>query len=473
MDERLKGAQEWFRKGTEAMNHQNWDYAIECFGTATKLAPENLLYRQTRHGCIRKKYDDNGSGARMSGVKLMGIRGRIKKCRVRKDWKGVETAAEEGLEVNPWDPHLYFDLGEASYELNNSEIARFAMSRAVELDRENIDFNRKLGHTLHERGEFDGAIACFVRINKLDPMDSDARSMISRLHAEKTMDHGKYNSADSTRDVTSEDSKQLNAYEMDRQARRGGGGGGQKQAPGESATADLQHAIRKEPENLNNYLKLADIYKEERQFPKAIETLSKALEVSNDNTDIRELLEDVQLLQLKEDLGVAVERARKNPGKERLEEKAKSLRKELAEKEIAVYADRVQRYPNDIRLKFDLAERYRQTRQWAKAIPLLQQSSADNRLKGQALVALGECFVRENKLDLGRRQFEKALEEINVHDHADEFKKAHYYLARVYEKAGKAEQAEDHYTEILSIDYEYKDVLKRLEAMSTEGSIED
>jgi tetratricopeptide (TPR) repeat protein len=471
MDERTKGAQEWFRKGTEAMNHKNWDYAIECFGTSMKLVPDNLLFRQTRHGCIRKKYDDNGTGARMTGVKLMGIRGTIKKCRMRKDWKGVETAAEKGLEINPWDAQLYFDLGEASYELENGDVAGFAMSRAVELDRDNIEFNRKLGHTLHKRGEFDGAIACFVRINKLLPTDADARSMISRLHAEKTMDRGKYNTADSTRDVKSEPEKPVDAYEQERQERRASRNAA-KAAPGESASTDLQHAIRKDPKDLNNYLKLADVFRDERKLGKSVEILSEALEISDDNPDVREQLEDAQLAVMKEDLGEAVERARKNPGKQRLEDKAGTLKQELVKKEIDVYARRVERYPNDLRIKFDLAERYRNVKQWSKAIPLLQQSSSDSRIKGEALVALGECFIRDNKLDLGRRQFDKALEAINVHDHPDAFKKAHYFLARIYQKAGKTEQAEDHFHEILSIDYEYRDVLKRLESMADDSSLD-
>lgn len=474
MDERTKGAQEWFKKGTEAMNHQNWDYAIECFGTSTRLAPENQLYRQTRHGCIRKKYGDNGSGARMAGVRLMGIRGRIKKCRMRKDWKGVEAAAEEGLEVNPWDAQLYFDLGEACYQQDNKDIASFAFTRAVELDRQNIEYNRRLGHVLHERSDFDGAIAAFSRIHKLDSMDTDARSMIGRLHAEKTMDHGKYNSADSTRDVKSEPQQPVNAYEQDRRARRGQRT--EKDAPGESVATDLQHAIRKDPKNINNYLKLADHFREERNLKRAQEVLTQAVEVSENNPDVVEQLEDVQLQLMRDDLAEAVERARKHPEKQRLAEKATALRTELVDKEIDVLSRRIERYPNDLRIKFDLADRYRQVKNWTKAIPLLQQSSSDNRLKGRALVALGECFVRDNKLDLGRRQFEKALEAINVHDNPDAFKNAHYFLGRIYEKAGKTEQAENHFHEILSIDYEYRDVLKRLEKLGGDeglGGVED
>ncbi len=78
---------------------------------------------------------------------------------------------------------------------------------------------------------------------------------------------------------------------------------------------------------------------------------------------------------------------------------------------------------------------------------------------------LGECFTRDGKLDLARRQFEKALEGLNFNDRPDAFRNAHYWLGRIYEKAGKTEQAENHYNEVLAVDYEFRDVLDRLQKL--------
>lgn len=154
MNEREKGAQEWFKKGTEAMNHKNWDYAIKAFGMCVVLTPEMLLYRQSKHGCIRKSFNDNGSGAKMAGMRLMGVRGRVKKCRMQKDWKGIETAVEEGLLLNPWDAQLMFDLGDACENQQNLTVAKYALERAVEYDKDNIEYNRRLGHLLIERRDY-------------------------------------------------------------------------------------------------------------------------------------------------------------------------------------------------------------------------------------------------------------------------------------------------------------------------------
>ena len=140
-DPLAKAAAEWFQKGTDAMNRQNWDFAVECFGSAVKMKPDVVLYRQTKHGCSRKMYNDNGSGAKMAGMKLMGVRGKIKKARGKSEWKELIQHAEEGLSINPWDGNLFAELGKAAAELQWGEIAQYALSKAVEVERENIDFN--------------------------------------------------------------------------------------------------------------------------------------------------------------------------------------------------------------------------------------------------------------------------------------------------------------------------------------------
>jgi tetratricopeptide (TPR) repeat protein len=345
------------------------------------------------------------------------------------------------------------------------------LERAVEYDKDNIEYNRRLGHLLIERRDYKPARACFERIYKLDPNDSDARSMMSRIDAEATMDRGGYDNAENTRDVKVEQPvAPVNAYEADRQARKGTPK--VADAPGESDETDLLHAIRKEPTNLNLYLKLADLYIKDRLFGKAQDQYNKALEISNGNADIRERLHEVQLLMLRNDLSEAEDRVRNSPGKERLVEKVKTLKGELLTREIEFLTHSVELHPNDMRKKYDLAQRMMSIKEPGKAIPLLQQAVSDPRIKVESLVLLGECFAKDGKLDLGRRQFEKALDGLSATDKPDPFKTAHYYLGRIYEKAKKNDQAEHHYGEILAVDYEYKDVLKRLEGLQgTEGGI--
>lgn len=458
-----KAAQDWFKKGSDAMGRQNWDFAVECYTNSVKMKPANLLYRQTKHGCCRKLHNDNGSGVRMASMKLMGLRGKIKKARSKKDWALMDQLAEEGMITNPWDAQLHADIGEACSELDYDNVSCYAWEQACKHDSENIPYLKAFGEVLAQNGKYDKARTCFEKVYKLDPADSEARSRMSQLDAEKTMNRG-YEGSDSTKDVKVEQPEEaVNAYELDRQARRGKPQ--ESVAPGESEEADLKNAIRKDPENLALYQKLIDHYRDENQYSNALQIVEKAIEVEPSNEDFKLAMEEIELEALQERLAEANDRFRKHPDRENLKTKVAKLSAEVHKKEIAVLIKQVENHPNDMKLKFDLAQLHRRTKKFALAIPLLQQAVADSRHKEAALVALGECFVRSGKTDLGRRQFIKALETLNSADAPDPFKTAHYFLGRVYEKAGKNEEAENHYNDILMVDYEYRDVLKRLEQL--------
>jgi len=56
-----RAAEEWFRKGTEALQKENFEYAMECFATSAKMRPDNVLYRQSLHGVIERM--DGGDGS--------------------------------------------------------------------------------------------------------------------------------------------------------------------------------------------------------------------------------------------------------------------------------------------------------------------------------------------------------------------------------------------------------------------------
>lgn len=457
-DPLASAAQDWFKKGTDAMQRENYDFAVECFSNAAKMKPDVQLFRQTKLGCCRRMYGDNKTGARMASMKLMPIRGKIKKAKMKKDWKGVDTLAEQGLTINPWDIQLLMDLGEAASEQENNDVARFGFFEAVKLDTKNVANNLKLGYLLFDRNEFEEARKSFQRVRDVDPMHSEARTMLSRCDTQSVI-HRSYEGKESTKEVAKEEPEATNAYEADRQARRGSRK--ESVAPGESEEMDLRAAIRKDDRNVARYQKLIALLESERRFPEAIEQIDLALELAPGDQGLTELKEDFELEIMKERLAEATERARKNPGRERVVEKAKALQAEYSVREVKVLTSRIESHPNDMKLKVELAERYRKQKKFKQAIPLLQQATKDTRLQNAALVKLGECFVRTGQMSLGKRQFDKALEQLNSQDHPDEFKLAHYFLGRLNEKAENNDQAEFHYGEILGIDWEYKDVQKR------------
>ena len=274
------------------------------------------------------------------------------------------------------------------------------------------------------------------------------------------MRRGGYEDAKSTQEMKT-------AYDFDRKSAQKSSGPQEADGPGMSVEADLQRAIRKNPADVGSHLKLADLYKREKRLEEAAELLSTALQISGGDPTIREQAEDVELDRMRQNHELAKDAFRANPQDETAKRNAVELGKEILQREIEILSHRVERYKKDARLKYELAQRYMQAQAFAQAIPLLQQATADSRIECEVCVKLGDCFHREKKPTLALRQFEKAKELVNVHEKPDLFKTIHYALGVLYQAANDKEKAEVHFQEVLSVDYEYRDTLKRLEALQS------
>jgi tetratricopeptide (TPR) repeat protein len=450
-----KWASDCYRKGVEAMEKQNWDLAVEMFGMCAKFVPDNLMYRQLLRNSEYKKYNDNKTGAgTFAKSKLLSIRGRIKKARGKEEWDEVDKACEEGLALNPWDTQLNQDLAEAARKREHLEVAKFAMMSAQKSDPNNKPLNIALAEVLEDRGEYDEAAKVWEHICRLDPNDGQARSRLSGCHTKNTLDRGGYEDAKSTQSVA---------------VNRGRGPKpGESMAPGESEETDLKHAIRKEPDRVEHYLKLANHYKKTRKLDQAYETLNTALQVSGNDPGVRELLEDVELARMEANLELAKEAATRDKT-DTARNNAAALANEFHKRKLEVVSRRSERYPQDLNLKFELAKLFMHFQKWAQAIPLLQQASKQTRLEPAARVHMGKCFIYDKKLPLAKGQLERGVA-VLTHD-ADPklFVEAHYLLARVCDELGDKPTAEKHYGEVLVVDYEYKDAKDRLEKLQGGG----
>lgn len=458
-----KLAADCIKKAQEAMGKQGFDYASQMASTAVKMVPDNLLFRQTLRGCQRKMYKDNKSGASMAFLKINGIRSKVKKARSAKNWAEMDAAAEEGLMVNPWDGQFNADLGEAARERNFMEVSQFALETATSADSapENKEFLISLATTYELRRDYRKAVSTLEKVMKLDPLNGAIRSKIHALGADEVIDRANYDGAKDTQEVRVDKQPNKVGYE---ESVKGDAkiGSGEMLAPGEDKANDLLRAIKKDPTSIANYIKLADHYKREGMLEQAAKAMKNAFDINGDQ-NIREQMEDIELEMVRKNVMFAKEAASRSPDDADAKKNAFDLQKELREQEIEVFSRRVERYPADLKLKHELALRFMAAARHANAIPLLQQASKDIRLEAQVLVSLGKCFLAQKQNQLASRQFQKAAEKLNFNDHPEPFKECHYLLGRLAEASKDLSTAEKHYSEVLAIDYSYKDVAARLE----------
>ena len=191
-----------WRRGNEAIQKENWDYAIQMYFTAVKLLSRQSHLPAVAAVC-RVQEVQQQRHRRYDGRRCVRWvrRGRSRSAGCRRTGPALDVAAEEGLQVNPWDLGFNTDVGDAAKALGYPEVAMFAYEEVLKKDPGNKEVNKSLALVLEERGEYKRASDCWRRILKQEPTNGEARSKITALDTKGVMDRGGYEGADSTRGV--------------------------------------------------------------------------------------------------------------------------------------------------------------------------------------------------------------------------------------------------------------------------------
>jgi len=122
----------------------------------------------------------------------------------------------------------------------------------------------------------------------------------------------------------------------------------------------------------------------------------------------------------------------------------------------------VEKYPNDLQIRFDLGELYFKAGKISEAISEFQRAQNNPHKRIQAMGYLGQCFARRGINDLAARTLENAIKEKLTFD--DEKKDLIYRLGWVLEQMGRKQEAIEQFKLIYETDIGYKDVAAKVDA---------
>jgi tetratricopeptide (TPR) repeat protein len=455
--------QQCFEQGSKSASQNQFDYAVDMFDICVKGDPANHIYIKQYLAGLGKKYHDNKKGAGFtSAPKVKMLQGGVKKSAYSKDWNAVLEKGWDVLKINPWDVWTLSAMAEAAAELHFDEAQLTYLKQALDVDPKDAEVNRKCGRALALLGHFDQAITCWHRVELAKPGDEEAARAVADLAIERTITKGGYEEAESGTDVRADKGKLAEITE-----------GESKFTP----VQRLERSIAKTPDDIGLYLELADLHTREERFIQAEEVLRKALEASGGDVMVRERLEDAQLRTARGQLQVAKTKAakEKTPDSYAL---YKKMKKELNSAELDVYRSRSERYPNNLRHKYELAVRLKKAEEYSEAIKSFQAASGDPKTKAQVHLGLGECFQAIKQYKLALQNYEAALEALSPRE-VDDRKWALYLagylslaLAEKHLPGGDSqghqelERAENHLNELASLEFGYKDVAKLLDRIA-------
>jgi tetratricopeptide (TPR) repeat protein len=452
-----KGLQQSFERANKVMAQPSYDfnYVGELLTTCVLGDPANDAYVVAFVENQQKRYKNNRKGAPLASFKERGARSAIKKAEAAGQWDEVVKNGLQVLKVNPWDVHALRALGTAAKNSGDFLSEMRWLKFALESNAKDPETNIQCAKALAERGQFDQAIACWHRVEQLRPEHAEPQRAISELTVRKTMQRGGFEEEKKKKATTPKAKDQQAAAEAEA-----------AKAEAEAEEQSLRRKILKDPKNMANYFELAEAMRNKGRFAEAEEVYAKAYEISGHDPDVRERWIDVQLQRARAETVDA--RNRRKESRE-AEQEYLRLRKELNDKEMQRAKFLCERYPNNLRFKYDLAIVYRLMGKYGEAIKEFQAARNDPRCKGLCLLGLGQCFQAIKQGRLAIHHYELAVQEIPDRD-ADNKKEALYLAAKMaMDELKDNKLAEKHLSVLAGLDFSYKDVADLLAKLAEDG----
>ncbi len=434
-----KQLQQNYERGEQNLS-KNIDYAIEMFILCVLGDPSKLIYVQSLLGTLRKKHSGKSRG--LAGVFAAGGRAKVRKLAAQEKYIEAIKTGIDILKNNPGDHNCLLAMAEVAEKIGADEVQGGYLKAALDAVPKDVEVNRQCAKFAADRGNYDQAIACWVRIKDVKGVGEEAEREISRLQVEKTIGAGR------STGMRAPEKQPLDAAAAE-------------------ATADpieqLRQMIKDDPAQVEARLELADLLEKQQKRDEAEQVLADALSVSGKDIKVQEHIEDRQIRWAKQRVHIAEKRF--------LEDASDSNRKTLDQlklaalrQEIDVYASRADRYPENLSWRYELATRLKAGGRFTDAIRHFQEALKDPRRKGLVALELGECFQRIKQYQLAMQNYETAAEHLTERD-AEQRKKALYRAGVLAMGLEDHEVAQKHLSTLAGIDFGYRDVAARLDKL--------
>ncbi len=273
------------------------------------------------------------------------------------------------------------------------------------------------------------------------------------MSARKTMSEGGYGALEggggSYRDIL-KDKKQSTQLEQEHRVEK-------SEDTTERLIREYESRLPAEPNNMKLVRSLAELYAQRKQFEQAFSLYDRIRnsEMGNDpsleqaiaQTKVKQF--DYQIEQI-------------NPFDPDHAAQVERIKAEKLIFQVAECQKRVEKYPTDLAIRFEMGQFYFQAGKIGEAIQEFQKAQGNPHKRLASMSYLAQCFAKRKMFDLAARTLQNAIKEKPVFD--EEKKDLIYNLGSVLESMGKKEEAIEQFKQIYEMDASYKDVAAKVEA---------
>jgi tetratricopeptide (TPR) repeat protein len=445
-----------FIKGNEALQRDNFDYAIELFHQVLEKEPGFFECRKALRTAQSKKSGGGSTGFFRKMMSNAGSSPQIAKAKMSLQKNPAEALAiaEQILNGDPNNSFAHKIAAEAAQALEMPRTAALSLEVLSRNSPHDKALAIEFGVALADAGEIARAEKVLIEFARTMPNDPEVAQALKNLSARNTMDEGGYDAlaggTGSYRNIL-KDKDQAVSLEQEKRVQK-------TEDMAERLIGEYEAKLKTEPNNLKTLRNLAELYTQKKQFDRAISYYERikaseagagdsALDRAIAETKVRQF--DYQIEQL-------------NPFAADNAEQIAKIKADKLTFQVAECQERVEKFPTDLMIRFEMGQLYFQAGKIHEATAEFQKAQQNPHKRLAAMNYLAQCFAKRKMFDMAAKKLQEALKEKVGFD--DEKKELIYNLGCVLESMEKKEEAIEQFKLIYETDIGYKDVAAKVDA---------
>ena len=444
-----------FTKGNDALLRDNFDYAIDLLMQVLAREPTFFDARKALRSAQQGKSGGGGAGGffkkawSSASSSPMVAKGQLA---LRKDPVEALAIAEQVLNTDPNNTGAHKIIVEAAAALEMTRTAVMSLDVLVRNSPKDktlaIEFATKLADT----GDVKRAEKILEDFLRLLPNDGELAQARKNVSAKRTLGEGGYDKIaggeGSYRDILRNETEAVQLEQENRMQK--------SEDVAVRLIGEYEARLQIEPQNLKLVRSLAELYTQKKQFARALELYDrvKSSDMGNDPS-LDRAIADTMSRRFDHEIEKLDASSPDHP------ERAAKLNAEKLAFQITECQKRVERFPTDLAIRFEMGALYFQAGKIGEAIKEFQKAQDNPHKRIAAMSFLAQCFAKRKLFDLAADTLQDAIKEKPVFD--DEKKDLIYNLGCVFESMGKKDEAITQFKIIYKVDSSFRDVEARME----------
>jgi len=445
-------AQNFTNRGRQAIESGRYDLAMELLMEAVSAAPDVLETRKLLRAAQIANFRKEGKTGLGNKITCALARRKIMGLVKKGEGSAAMMEAEKLLCINPLDADNMEVAVKAAEAAGKTDHAAITVEAVYECSNKDPSLLERVAKLYSVAKDWEKARDAYQKLSKLLPGDQSVMQKLKNAEAQATMNAGWEQSHGKRGGFQNLIANKEQARRLD-QANKAVITG----SDAEALIAEKLQQIEREPKNMNFRRALARLYIQDRRYDEAVACLEEAIAVSGGiDPELDRMLSQTRIQRFDK----LIEEANSAGDAD----KAAELEGERDQYRFDDLAARVERYPNDLHLRYEIGVLYYTYGYCDEALEHLQLAQKSPKDRLWALYYLAMCFLAKGQTDMAVMQLETARDAIPTMDELK--KKVVYQLGLCAEAAGDLEKAYNYYKDVYSTDVGFEDLSERMLAVS-------